>query len=278
MSGNHPRLLRYARKSLLSLDQNRDHRQAANHALSHYASGAVYSFIPKNACSTLRVSLAIANGCIADPTDFAWIHHNNHTFMADLRALVTAPYTFAILRCPYRRLVSVFLDKIVSRTNDFWDLHRASSDRLDPNSLSFRGFVAAISNSAIVCDNIHWRPQSSFLVYETYDDIFRMEDFTTLTVRLKDRIGFDLVDARRLTAHGTDSLIRVGGIFADTPAAKLLDMRRCGEAPTYAAFYDPALVSQVAGLYWQDINLYEASFGPKDLAFPEGHRKRIEET
>ena len=266
----HPRLLRYARDSIAPLGQNPAHKHAAEFALTHYASGAVYSFIPKNACSTLRLSLAIANGCIAGPKDFAWIHKNNATFRADLKGLSTAPYSFAILRCPYRRLASAFLDKIVARTAEFWQLHRALGDQLDPDTLTFRGFVETITPRGLLKSNVHWRPQVDFLVYKSYDDLFRMEDFPAIAPRLEERIGLELVDARPLTAHGTDRMTPIEGDHADTPGHVLLEMRRQGNVPTHASLYDSDLVAQVATLYRQDLNFYGTHFGAKgtdDLLF-----------
>ena len=59
---SNPRLFRYTRGNLQALVQNAAHQFAAQHALSIYAADAIYSFIPKNACSTMRYTLAIANG------------------------------------------------------------------------------------------------------------------------------------------------------------------------------------------------------------------------
>lgn len=56
------RLLRWASETNASLSTNFQHTFAARHALLHWPSGAVATFIPKNACSTLRLSLAVANG------------------------------------------------------------------------------------------------------------------------------------------------------------------------------------------------------------------------
>ena len=39
-------------------------RLSVNHSMMLYRKNALYSFIPKNACSTLRLSTAIENGCI----------------------------------------------------------------------------------------------------------------------------------------------------------------------------------------------------------------------
>ena len=88
---------------------------AASHALKIYKTGAIDTFIPKNACSTMRLSVAIANCCIADASGFEWIHNNNDTFRANLEDLIRATYTFVILRDPFVRLASCFLDKIVPR-------------------------------------------------------------------------------------------------------------------------------------------------------------------
>ena len=57
------RLLKYVQSDTGNLRLNPKHQVAASHALNIYSSGAIYTFIPKNACSTMRLSLAIANGC-----------------------------------------------------------------------------------------------------------------------------------------------------------------------------------------------------------------------
>lgn len=184
-----------------------------------------------------------------------------------MQALATAPYTFAILRCPYRRLASAFFDKIVGRTSEFWQLHQALGDQLDPDSLTFRNFVEAISPPRLFKLNIHWRPQVDFLVYKTYDDLFRMEDFATIAPRLHERIGLNVVDARSLTNHGTDRLKRVDGDYFDTPAHVLLEMRRQGELPAHETLYDPDIVSAVSKLYRQDLNFYATNFDASTLLF-----------
>jgi hypothetical protein len=59
---------------------------------------AIYSSIPKNACSTLRFSVALANGCVAEGADVNRIHENNETFKPTLAELVRANYAFVVLR------------------------------------------------------------------------------------------------------------------------------------------------------------------------------------
>lgn len=251
------------------LASNAAHGFAARHALVHYASGTVYSFIPKNGCSTLRYSLARANNCIADPEDWVWIHPNNATFAATLPELVTAPRSFVVLRCPHARLASVFLDKIVDKTPELWQLYRLTGDGFDPDMLTFRDFVAHLSEDDHLKANIHWRPQSDFLVYETYSHVFALEAFATAVRTLQQDIGFKVFDARKLTGHGTDAVTLLKeGAFCDTPLWELAEMKRRGTLPAHAQLYDTDLARETAEIYADDMTLYAEYLDAGHLTFP----------
>ncbi|MCE8009740.1 sulfotransferase family 2 domain-containing protein [Aestuariivita sp.] len=266
------RLLRHPRTDLVALDKNAAHGFAATHALVCYPTDTVYSFIPKNGCSTLRLSLAIANGCAAGPEDWPWIHPNNGTFRASLRDLVTAQFTFVVLRCPFRRLASVFLDKILSHTPEFWQLFRMERDALDHDALSFRGFVELLDQPDRLSANIHWRPQSDFLIYDTYDAYLTLENFAEGIARIE-RDGFAVHDARALTRHGTDQYsAEAEGPFADTPIITLRAMQREGRLPGYATLYDADLIAAVRSLYADDIRLYADHADPAGLLFPDQYQ------
>ena len=101
--------------------ENKLHNWSSNYVLSIYSINSVYTFIPKNACSTLRFSVAIANGFIKDLKDIQWIHNNNGTFKSTQREVSLQDYTFVVLRCPYTRIASCFLDKIVDEVISFND-------------------------------------------------------------------------------------------------------------------------------------------------------------
>lgn len=264
-----PRPLRYAADKPVVLTNNRAHQIAAAQALVHYGSGAVYSFIPKNACTTLRLSLAVANGCVTDLADWSWIHLNNGTFQADLRDLAAAPFTFTVLRCPHARLASVFLDKILSHTPEYWELFRAESDQLDHDSLTFREFVTLILGTpGRLRSNMHWRPQVDFLVYDDYDAWLSVEDFATAIDTIEAN-AFPVIDARGLSRHGTDQFNLIdAGCFADTPCLQLADMRRAGQLPSHRALYDERLAIRVAKAYAEDIVLYRNRCGAEGLSFP----------
>ncbi len=263
------RQLRYAADKPVALERNIAHQRAASHALVHYGSGTVYSFIPKNACTTLRLSLAVANGCVTDLDDWTWIHLNNATFQADLRDLAAAPFTFTVLRCPHARLASVFLDKILMRGAEYWDLFHAENDQLDHDTLTFRDFVTLMLKPGRLRSNIHWRPQIDFLVYDDYDAWYTVEAFGAAAAGIETR-AFPIIDARGLSRHGTDQVALLEqGCFADTPCLELAGMRRGGHLPAHGALYDDKLATRVAKAYAEDITLYRDRCGAAGLSFPD---------
>ncbi|OOY36125.1 sulfotransferase family 2 domain-containing protein [Solemya velum gill symbiont] len=268
------RLLRYSRSSNHSLDKNAEHLFSARHALNVYDENAVYSFIPKNGCSSMRVSLAIANGCIKDASEHDWIHKNNDTFSCGLRDLVTAKYTFVILRCPFSRLASAYLDKMIGETyasKRYIELHRRGKAWKQLNGLdnvTFDYFVRSLSEPDILKGNIHWRPQSDFLVYDEYDDYFCLEDFQVAVETLKNKINLSIIDARPLTRHGVSNQYHTEGSgFSVLAPDKLHEMKLQGTLPAYRDFYTEELVEIVRSVYKQDLDLYKDIFGDTALMF-----------
>lgn len=263
-----PRLLRHVPGTIEGLPQNSAHGFAARHALVHYASGAVFTFIPKNACTSLRTSLAYANGCIADVKEWAWVHNNNATFSASLADLACAPATAVILRCPFRRLASTFIDKIVSRERELWTLRRLTRDAFDPNLLTFRDFVHWIGQKGMLRADIHWRPQAEFLVYQRYDAVFTMERMDAFAGFFTQHTGCPFLDTRPYSGHVTaDSLPLEGQGHADTPLSELTLQKSKGYLPRPADLFDAALIAKVRRLYAEDFRLYLALAGAEGLMF-----------
>lgn len=139
------RKLNHVSGTISNLSRNNEFQFALRHTLQIYTSNAIYSFIPKNACSTMRYSIAKTNGFIEGEKDINWIHNNNKTFNSDLKSLIVADYTFVILRCPYSRLASVFLDKFVKQTPDVFKYHSMTGRKTNPLDLTFRQFVNSLN-------------------------------------------------------------------------------------------------------------------------------------
>jgi len=254
------RLLNYA-ASQKPLASNARHNFAANHALEIYDTNSVYSFIPKNACSTMRYSIALANQCISGEHEIGWIHANNGTFQASLKALIKAEYTFVILRCPYSRLASCFLDKIVDAT-PIGRIYERGAER-NSSEITFEIFVRDLELKWGQIRNEHWRPQIDFLVYKQYDDYFCVEDFTSAQGAIMERIGLRVHDARNLTGHGSDQCAKVGspGEYARASVPEIKELKESGRVPRVEALYSERAAKTVAHLFADDITVYKERCG-----------------
>lgn len=259
-----PRLLKYARSRHSNLQSNSKHQFASKHALKVYRSNAIYSFIPKVACSSLRFSLAICNGCLADEADFQWIHSNNETFRATLEDLACASYSFVVLRDPFSRLASCYLDKIVGKSPAAWQFVRSVKLR-DPelDRVTFESFVEGLQSDHVLSADQHWRPQADFLVYETYDDYFSLERFEDAARTIQERAGLAVRDARGLTAHGIANfeLLPENTQFSAVPVSEIVRLMNKGQCPHPRSLYTPRLVEIVRARYAEDFRLYAARIG-----------------
>jgi len=264
------RKLQFSSIGYCQLANNAAHQFAARHALVHYASGTVYTFIPKNACSTGRLSLAIANGCIGGPDDYNWIHSNNGTFTASLSELNRAEYAFVILRCPYARIASVYLDKIVGHTPAAWQLLDVLMRDRDLNDISFDSFVRLLQRPGVRNSNIHWKPQVSFLVYQEYDDYFNLTELDAAAEVIRAKCGLELVDARSLTRHGLDQV--EFGVFENAHLMSPVDLlyaKSRGALPRPEDLYTEELIGLVRSAYSEDVELIARLFGKDALMFGE---------
>lgn len=209
----------------------------------------------------MRYSIALSNQCIAGENEIGWIHANNGTFQASLRALVTAEYTFVVLRCPFARLASCFLDKIVGSAPPGTIYERAAGR--STSEVTFEKFVEDLEDKANLVRNIHWRPQVHFLVYKEYDDYFCIEDFSSAQAVIMERIGLRIHDARHLTAHGSDQCENVGSPseYARAPVPEISDLKKKGKIPTVQALYSERAARIVARLFAADISMYRQRCG-----------------
>lgn len=270
------RLLRFPRMSTDSLQHNGLHSFAQKQALAVYGIGAVYTQIPKNACSTLRYSLAIHNGYLRAGDDPEWIHNNNLTFVADKRMLAEAQYTFVVVRCPYRRLVSAYLNKVVdaklvarvlvAKSGAQQDIDAVQAAEI--HALSFAEFAQICLSPPSGTIDFHWLPQVNFLVYEDYDDWFSVEAFDKATETLGRR-GLVVHDTRDRLTHSTTRLEKVTGNFAHVPASELYRMKKAGKVPQYESLYDDATRAAVEKNYASDFKMYREKVGPGSLMFPD---------
>lgn len=261
--------------SLGPVSDNPHHSFAMKHALAVYDSRSVYTYIPKNACTTMRYSIARNNRFIDAATDVAWHHSNNLTFCASQEFAATADYAFVVLRCPFRRIASGYLDKVVTLNKVVRSLYPTKLSKVQLrimersmyHRLSFRDFVERIAKIDRLELNQHWRPQADFMLYEAYDDYFSVEDFDRAKAELSRKIDFPIYDTRDAVGHDTKKFAKISGAYADTPAGVLFKMRESGQLPSYESLYDPSLIARVTDIYADDIALYKETCGIAGLLF-----------
>jgi hypothetical protein len=255
------RPLRNARLENSKLNENELYQFSLNHTLEIYDLDAVCTFIPKNACSALRYSIAVANGFIKDIKDINWIHHNNQSFIPSSKDASLAKYTFLVLRCPFTRVASCFLDKVVNQIGV--KFHDSNGNEL---SINFHEFLSYIKSQDRNQRDQHWRNQSDFLHFETYDDYFSLELFDDAIRKLKDQ-GFEVHDTREQLMHDLKTFKKIDGDFSKTKDIEIKQMRKVGIVPRYSSMYGPEEIQLVKDIYKDDIDLYTHHFGKDNLLF-----------
>lgn len=254
------RLLKNAKLEYCQVNQNKMHAFSSSHTLSIYPIGAVYTFIPKNACSSLRYSIAVANGFLDGVEDVKWIHKNNQTFVSTQREVCIANYTFVVLRCPFTRIASGFLNKLVDKT---FNVNDAAGNRIDIN---FHDFLMVIKSQQRSEMNQHWRNQSDFLHYERYDEYFSLESFPNAIKSLGNH-GLNVYDTRTKLKHDLSALERIDGDFSKLKTDELKKMKDEGCLPNYKSMFGDKEIELINEMYKDDINLYKSHFGKNDLLF-----------
>ncbi len=272
-------MIQMAAASTAPLKHNPAYQFARAHAFAVYPQRAIYTFIPKNACSTLRFSVAVANGFLTPEADVNWIHANNDAFVASQEYLATCDYAFVVLRCPFRRVASAYLDKIVGGERHLRGVlspaqrgfYRAfGRQRLARKiqSLSFEAFLTRIAGQAPEEMDDHWRPQKDFLLYRRYDDYFSLETFGSARQTLEAR-GFRVLDTRGKLRHGTSHLDRAQGDYARVPGHVIHREKATGRVPEVQSLYSATAIGLVRSIYAADIALYRELFGANGLLFPD---------
>ncbi|MEO1168486.1 MAG: sulfotransferase family 2 domain-containing protein [Pseudomonadota bacterium] len=259
------RQFRHTASADVSLRQNESNTFALQHSWHIFGSNAVYSMIPKNGCSSIRYSIALANGCISGLQDLNWVHRNNGTFACDIKTAFGADYTFTVLRCPFRRIVSAFYDKIVCMDLQSWQLYNATRRRVHPHDITFDDFVDLITSQPRRRLNDHWRHQVDFMLYRAYDDVFCVENYAELVDTVQRKIDFEIVDTRGALRH--DLASRSSEEIEDSEASSrsafdLLQEAKNGRTIAPRCFLHDRNIARLADFYAEDIALYqEHGFG-----------------
>ena len=143
-----------------------------------FGEAAFCTFIPKNACTSLRYSAAIKNNILkADPKNLNWVHNNNPSFNINIEEAITSRYSFVVLRCPISRIISTFLDKFLSKDLQAWKFRDSIQRSVELDELTFKRFVQHLIKKPKLAEvDEHWTPQNRFLLVKKYSNYFCVEE------------------------------------------------------------------------------------------------------
>ena len=243
-----------------NLCKNTSHQFAIGHTKVHYKSNSVCTWIPKNACSNIRYSIAIANGAIANMDEIKWIHANNDCFVANTKEALEAKFTFIILRNPFKRLLSFFLDKLCHADNPQSDIsYQIAKDVFEFDSyMTFEDFINYIWDYPHkIYEDEHTRPQTDFLLYRNYDEYYAVEKLSEALEDINKKIGLKVYDTRSVnTIYTSKGHALDQGITFQNKASEIKDLYSQKKSPITKNMYNNEMIKKVAAIYLQDILLY----------------------
>ncbi len=243
-----------------SIEKNEEHLFAKRHTLIHLRSNSVCTWIPKVGCTNMRYSIPFANGAISTPEDIDWIHNNNDSFQASNKELLNANYAFVVLRNPYKRLASFYLDKICHNDPNESDKSYSNAQNVfnTNKSTSFQDFVRILWNNAeLINADIHVKRQTDFLVYNQYDDYFCLEDYEKAVSKILNTTGLEVIDTRGMgSGNTTHKHQETAYINYTSKASEIGSLLKGGKKPNIKNMYSDEMCKMVGSLFLPDINLY----------------------
>ncbi|MEL6957337.1 MAG: sulfotransferase family protein [Pseudomonadota bacterium] len=195
--------------------------------------GVLYVNNPKVACSTIKLSLQRAERGDPSFTPKPSVHSHSASPLltfADFdppdqalsTALAKTPFVFSFVRNPFSRLISAYLNKIVTGQKQGRFREEAGFDARTCPTLD--DFVAAVCSQDPLAQNPHWRVQGYNLSWDriAYDFIGRLENFDMDWAAFTERMGLppDIHRAGRRTSHQTVDLPTLSATSAEA-------IRRC---------------------------------------------------
>ena len=243
-----------------SIEKNEDHLFAKQHTLVHLKSNSVCTWIPKVGCTNMRYSIPLANGAISTQADIEWVHNNNNSFTADNKELLAANYTFVVIRNPFKRLVSFYLDKLCHEDPHESDKSYSVAKELfkASDSTSFLDFVNTLwQEPELINADIHVKRQTDFLIYNKYDDYFSLENYEQAIEKIFNTTGLKVIDTRGMgSGNTTHKLIESEDINYTTTASEIGRLMKIGKKPNIKNMYSDEICKMVSVLLLPDILLY----------------------
>ena len=188
----------------------------------HYDSerDVLYLHNAKSGCSTVKYGLIAAmrsRQCQSESKEITAkdIHGQNSLWShAFHRISVDKTYAFSVVRNPFTRILSAYLDQICRKgilRNQFLLQHGLAPDV----ELSFTEFLRLLDDKSAIFDQ-HWRPQVENLClgHVPVHEIYYLENFAETAPGLSDRLGIEIGQTLRQN-HATNASDKVAGHLTD---------------------------------------------------------------
>lgn len=179
-------------------------------------------------------------------------------------------FKFVVLRNPFERLVSGYIDKFVKPKAIFESFAepviREVQNHLDLEhnisaSITFNQFVHYLARTEDDRLDAHWRPQHTFLDHGLFkfDLIIQFENLTPGLLLLQEKFGFEIKSQVVTNSHITKYGAFDGSQKFHDAAPDIL--RSFDGYPSGSQLYTPELEAIVRRRFSRDIEIYEQTFG-----------------
>ncbi|MEM9217700.1 MAG: sulfotransferase family 2 domain-containing protein [Cyanobacteria bacterium P01_F01_bin.150] len=241
----------------------------------------IYCKIMKNAC-TLLSTVLVENS--ENAQEFKETNLSIHEYLesdrshfrlkkTDFNKLLGEEYfKFVVLRNPFERIVSGYIDKFVKPEYLFESFaepvikevhHWLNLDCDLADSITFSQFIDYLLRTSDNSLDAHWRPQNTFLDYGLFefDLVIQFENMHPSLLLLEKKFGFNInknvTRSSHITRYGDFSASEK---FSDASPA---DLRRLNGYPSANQFYTPELEAMIRDRFADDIRIYETQFSIK---------------
>ena len=185
-----------------------------------YDADADYLYLnnAKSGCSTIRgtliESMSAARRESVTSTGGGNIHGNGWWDWNLQRIAEHRPYTFTVVRNPFTRVLSAWLDKIRGETLQRQQFCHAYGLPVDAD-ISFLDFLRALDPDATVMDK-HWRSQAQNVYAHSLDidSVYHLENFDANAATLAERLELDSGFTTR-KPHATGASRKVREFYCD---------------------------------------------------------------
>ena len=247
------------------------------HLLVNHNLKLIYCSIPKNACTYFKEALIANNSSWHEEyQEYQKSNFNVHDFLSNKRLgyslnnlishLEDETYTkIVILRNPFERIVSAYLNKIITskRVLRFVEKvinsvsQRNSKTITVDNRITFQQFVEYLCYTKDPWLNIHFRPQHCFVGNIKFDIVGQFENMNSVIDRLEDKFNIQLKRKKPINQTSYQDIERKNKSFHSMYRQELCSL---DGLPTAKQLFTPELERMFRKRYALDIEIYERAF------------------